>query len=205
LGVFLERVVFFIDGFNLYHSLDEKQSYHKYKWLNLRKLAECFVRPSDEINKIYYFTALALWNPRKVNKHKKLIKALELEGVKPVYGKFKMRDKKCPNCKTIFKKPEEKQTDVNIAIHLFKSALENEYDKAIIISGDSDLIPSVGAIKTSFPAKKIGVVIPINRRAKELIDICDFHTKLKEKHLASCIFPLEIDIGNSRKLSCPPN
>ncbi len=199
----MERVVFFIDGFNLYHSIDETSAYHKYKWLNLKKLAHCFVRPDEIINKIYYFTALAMWDVNKVNKHKKLIKALELEGVKPIYGKFKMRDKKCPNCKTIFKRPEEKQTDVNIAIQLLKSAMENEYDKAIIISGDSDLIPSVEAIKTSFPVKKIGVVIPINRRAKELVDICDFHMKLKEKHLASCVFPETIDVGAGVILKCP--
>ncbi len=171
--------------------------------MNLKKLAHCFVRPDEIINKIYYFTALAMWDVNKVNKHKKLIKALELEGVKPIYGKFKMRDKKCPNCKTIFKRPEEKQTDVNIAIQLLKSAMENEYDKAIIISGDSDLIPSVEAIKTSFPVKKIGVVIPRNRRAKELVDICDFHMKLKEKHLASCVFPETIDVGAGVILKCP--
>ena len=156
-------MVFFIDGFNLYHSIDTNKIYHKYKWLNLSKFAECFIKPSDQINKIYYFTALAQWDQSKVIKHKILIKALEIQGVKVIYGKFKMRDKKCPHCNRIFQKPEEKQTDVNIAINLFKGAVQNDYDTAIIISGDSDLIPSIEAIKTIFPVKKFGVVIPIGR------------------------------------------
>ncbi len=200
---FLDKVIFFIDGFNLYHSLDDNRAYHKYKWLNLSKLAQCFITKTEKVNGIYYFTALAEWDQRKVAKHKRLIKALELEGVKTIYGKFKMRDKKCPNCSSIYTKPEEKQTDVNIAIQLLRLAVNHEYDKAIIISGDSDLIPSIEAVKKIFPAKKVGVVIPIGRRAKELINTCDFHMKIKEKHLSSSVFPKEITIGEGKKLECP--
>ena len=31
----MERVVAFVDGFNLYHSLEDDTAYKKYKWLNL--------------------------------------------------------------------------------------------------------------------------------------------------------------------------
>jgi hypothetical protein len=52
-----------------------------------------------------------------VLKHRRLIRALELNGVDIIYGKFKMRDKKCRSCGAVYKIPEEKQTDVNIAIY----------------------------------------------------------------------------------------
>jgi uncharacterized LabA/DUF88 family protein len=78
---------------------------------------------------------------------------------------------------------------VNIAITLFRLAILNDFDTAILITGDTDLVPAVEAIRKTFPDKQIGVVVPIGRRAKELIDVCDFHMKMKEKHLRTSQFP----------------
>ncbi len=92
---------------------------------------------------------------------------------------------------------------MNIAIKLLTLGFNDEYDTAMIISGDSDLIPSVKALKKELPAKKIGIAIPIHRTANELQTIADFYMKIKEKHLASCILPEEIEI-NGRKITRPP-
>ncbi len=120
-----------------------------------------------------------------------------------ILGKFKRKDKTCILCKKTYSTFEEKQTDVNIAISLFKNAMEAKFDTAIIISGDSDLIPSIEAIKSTFPVKQIGVVIPIGRSSESLKQVCDFHMKMKEKHLKSSLFPDEIDLGSGVKLKCP--
>lgn len=69
------RITAFIDGLNLYHSLPKK-----YKWLDLKKLCQTFIKKTEKLNNIYYFTALAQWNERKVKKHKEYIKALETSG-----------------------------------------------------------------------------------------------------------------------------
>jgi len=198
------RIVFFIDGFNLYHSLDASKKYHCYKWLDLKKLAKSFLRKTDDLKKIYYFTALATWKNESMNRHRKYIRALELGPIEVVYGKFKSRDKRCHKCKKVFSTYEEKQTDVNIAIQLFESAIKNEFDTALIISGDSDLIPSINAVKRNFPNKKVGIIIPIDRNAEELKNTAHFHMKMKTRHLESSRFPDEIDIGNGAKLKCPP-
>jgi hypothetical protein len=58
---------------------------------------------------------------------------------------------------------------------LFISALKFKGVKVI-------LVPAVEAVKLLFPAKKVGVVIPINWRAALLKQVCDFHMKMKEKH-----------------------
>ena len=199
----MNRIVFFVDGFNHYHALDSCRKYHKYKWLNLSKLAKCFVKKNERIDGVYYFTALSTWSKSKREKHEKLIKALELEKVKVVYGKFRRRDKACPLCKKTYQTFEEKQTDVNMAIHLLRLAIEDQYDTAIIMSGDSDLVPSIEATKNIFPTKRIGVVIPIGRRAELLKNVCDFHFKLKERQLKSSLFNKEIDLGDSKKIVCP--
>jgi uncharacterized LabA/DUF88 family protein len=199
----MKRVSFFIDGFNLYHSIDDNRSYHKYKWLNFRRLAECFISKKDKIEHIYYFTALADWSPKKIKRHKLLIRALKLNGVDVVYGKFRKVDKTCRICKKTYQTYEEKQTDVNIAIQLFRSAIQDEYDTAMIVSGDSDLIPSIEAVKTTFPEKQVGIIIPIGRRAELLKQTSDFHMKIKEKHLKSSIFEEVIQVDNNTQIVCP--
>jgi len=199
----LKLINCFVDGFNVYHALNADKKYWKYKWLNYRKLAQCFIPKSSVLNKVYYFTALTTWNQDKLKKHKLFIKALRNEGVEIVYGKFKKRDKYCPNCNTYFKTREEKKTDVNIAIKLFQDAMNDEFDTAIIISGDSDLIPSIEAIKSSFPSKEIGIVIPINRPADYLKNIADFHMKMKEKHLISSQFSYEITLKDGQVIKKP--
>ena len=138
----MEKVIFFIDGFNLYHALANKRFY-RYKWLDLSGLAKKFITKNDKIEDIYYFTALATWSPDKVRRHKTFIKAQEINGIRIIYGEFKKRDKHCRICEKTYQTFEEKQTDVNIAIQLFKLAIQDKYDKALIISGDSDLIPSI--------------------------------------------------------------
>ena len=191
----MNKVVFFIDGFNLYHSIDENPRLHQYKWLNLKRLASLFLSKHDTLVEINYFTALATWSPDKVKRHQTYIKALESEGINIVYGEFRRRTKTCPVCHRQYNTYEEKQTDVNIAIHLFRAAIQDTYDKAFILSGDSDLIPSIHAVKKIFPNKSLGVIIPVGRRAELLKHTCDFHMKLKEKHLAASTFPDEIRHG----------
>ncbi len=185
----MKKVVILIDGFNVYHALQKDENLHKYKWLDYCKLAKCFVPSKDKIVDVYYFTAFAHWNQRKMAKHKIYLKALTMAGVKAVFGKFKDKDHRCRICGEGYSTFEEKQTDVNIAITLFRLAISNDFDTAILITGDTDLVPAVEAIRRTFPDKQIGVVVPIGRKAKELIDVCDFHMKMKEKHLRTSQFP----------------
>jgi hypothetical protein len=95
----MSRIIFLIDGFNLYHALDYRREYHKYKWVNLAKLSQCFVTDKkDSFEGVYYFTTLATWDPGKVVRHRLFITAQETEGVKVVYGEFKRKDRFCPLC-----------------------------------------------------------------------------------------------------------
>lgn len=164
----MDRVIAFVDGFNVYHSLDGVCD--EYKWLNYSALANAFIAKSKErLRKIYYFSALAKWNPDKVSRHQNYIRALEFSGVDIVLGKFKKVTKRCRAlCKREYSTFEEKETDVNIAIYLLKLAMLDEYDKAIIFSCDSDLVPAVKAVRQVAPQKHIQVIISYNRSAEDL-------------------------------------
>ena len=196
------KVAFFFDGFNLYHALDSKTFYHKYKWLDLRSLAEKFVTKQDNIEHVLYFTALATWDQNKVKNHKLYIKALESKGVEIIYGEFRRRTHLCRECKKRYETFEEKRTDVNISISLFIHAILDSYDKAVIVTGDSDMIPAIEAIKKIYPSKTIIVAIPIRRRAELLKQTCHGHIKIKEKHLKASLFPEELSV-DGKKIECP--
>ena len=217
--------MFFIDGFNLYHSLKDMAEgydasptahvrgnplYYRYKWLDYGKLCHIFVNQhlDEHIVKINYFTALARWKTEALKKHMTYIRALQAEvrDINIVYGNFKGRDVKCNNfkncnartvtkCNGYFRTHIEKQTDVNIAISLFENAHTQQYEKASIISGDSDLIPSINAIKANFPGLEIEVIIPPGRQARELSLAADSHRKIQEKHLSQSQLPNQISGG----------
>lgn len=183
------RNAVFCDGFNLYHAISSGPCPSKYKWLDLRKLASAFIKSSDEITRIFYFSSLAVWDEKKVERHRLYIRALKSDGVQVILGAFRRKEVRCRLCKGDFLTYAEKETDVNIAIRLFQEAIADSFDTALIISGDSDLLPAIRAVKETFPMKRVGVVIPPGRQAELLKQETDFHMKIKEHHLESCQFP----------------
>jgi len=206
----MKKISVFIDGFNLYHSLDKNPKYHQYKWLNLHNLAKCFMQKTEELVAVYYFTALAYWNPQKVVRHKAFIKSLQIKGVKPIYGKFKRVERLClnsvcklPRKKKTYKTHEEKRTDVNIAIYMLEKAVAEEYDIALLITGDSDIIPAIESIKRLAPSKEIRLVPPIGQACYEIKDFADQVMKMKEKHLKTSLLEKEISITGGKKLVSP--
>ncbi len=52
----MDRVVAYIDGFNLYFGLKAGHG-RKYLWLDLEALAESLLRPGQELREVKYFTA----------------------------------------------------------------------------------------------------------------------------------------------------
>jgi uncharacterized LabA/DUF88 family protein len=140
---------------------------------------------------------------RKKRNDRLFIRALETEGITIVYGEFKRKDKRCLVCEMRYSTFEEKQTDVNIAIPLLQLAIQDRYDRAVIVSGDTDLIPAIKAVRVSFPDKRIGIMIPIGGSSEDLKKHADFHFKMKEHHLMSSRFPNSIKLPSGATLDCP--
>lgn len=53
----------------------------------------------------------------------------------------------CPHCSKEIVRTVEKGVDTSIAIELFHYALDNIYDKAVLVSGDEDFVPAVEYIQ----------------------------------------------------------
>jgi uncharacterized LabA/DUF88 family protein len=187
------RVAAFIDGFNLYHAVSDLHKPHL-KWLDLRKVLHNFLDPSiHSLDAVYYFSAYATWLADAHNRHQSYVAALEHSGVIPVMGNFKEKQRGCNKCGTGWIGHEEKESDVNLAIHMLRCAYRDEYDEAFLITGDSDIAPSVKMIKGDFPSKKIKLITPPGRwQSKELGAIADKCAKIKDIHLERSLFPEHI-------------
>ena len=189
----MSRYCIYIDGFNVYYALQEKP-YKKYKWLNYRKLAESVIGKNDRIMGIFYFTAVVRWKQDNTIRHKNYIKALRWARVDIIEGRFLEKQVRCHRCGQFYKTHEEKRTDVNIALKLLGDAIDDLYDKALILSADSDLIPAIQAVHKYAPEKKMGVMFPIGRNNNDLKREADFRIKMPQSLLQACQFPEKIKI-----------
>lgn len=157
------RVSAFVDGFNLYHALDGTNR-HYLKWLDLRRLCLEFAPPPNQtLAKVYYFSAYATWRAGAYARHRAFVAALRVRDVEPVMGVFKAKDRSCRRCGSTWEDHEEKETDVNIALYLLRDAQLDRYDRALIISGDSDLAPAVRMVRELYPRKSIRILAPYGR------------------------------------------
>jgi hypothetical protein len=156
------RVVVYIDGFNLYYGVLKDAP--AMKWLNLERFCR-LLRPHDDIQAVRYFVALVS-GPTKPHQEAYLKALATTPVVNVVLGKFKNKTILCrvSGCAhgavRTFLVPEEKRTDVNIAISMLDDAYQNLCDHLIVVSGDSDLVPAVNMVRHRFPAKTITVYVP---------------------------------------------
>lgn len=61
---------------------------------------------------------------------------------------------------SVFRVPEEKRTDVNIAVYMVDDAYQASCEQIVLVSGDSDLVPPIRLIRNRFPQMRITVYVP---------------------------------------------
>ncbi len=161
-----ERVTFYVDGFNFYYGIRAKKridrNWQSVYWIDLVKLFNQFLSPNQTLEKVIYFTASPL-NQDKSNRQGAFLNANKLlneNSFEVVRGKYLKKTVVCPNCKYAISRPEEKKTDVNVAIRMIGDCLEDKTDIIVLVSGDSDMLPPLEFIQQKYPQKKIRVYFP---------------------------------------------
>lgn len=206
----------FVDGFNLYHAIDDldidpktkrplRQKQHL-KWLDLRALASAFVPPSrEEVVAVHYFSAFATWLPDAYQRHLDYVRALESTGTHVVMGNFKKKYRQCNQCNTRWLGHEEKESDVNLALYLLDMAYQDAYDKAFLITADTDLVPAIKMVRQRFPQKEVIALIPKSRfqNAMELRQACNSASRIEEQHLERNLFPAVISLPDGAVIARP--
>lgn len=122
------------------------------------------MKPNQQLIQVNYFTARVRDDPDKQERQNTYLEALKEQGITIVYGHYQSNHVKCYRCGHIWSNPKEKMTDVNISTRLIVHAYRNLYDTALLISGDSDLIPPIRAVLDNFPEKRIVAAFPPGRK-----------------------------------------
>lgn len=159
------------------------------------------MRKSDVLHSISYFTALAHWRPKSSARHRVFIEACKTSGITVIQGKFKEKRLQCSHCHKENLRHEEKATDVNIALHAYQ--LAKDVKQIFLVTGDTDLIPAVKAIKADYPSVQVGVVFPYKRFTRELKCEVDISHKVKHNILNQFILPTSLAKPDGTRISCP--
>lgn len=189
-----QRVISLIDGFNLYHAIADLKR-PELKWVDLWALSKSFLKTySEELTNVFYFSAYADHISESVLRcQTAYVQALELRAVKPIMGYFKKKYRKCTACDYKWFSYHEKETDVNIALFLLDLAFKNAFDRALVITNDSDLAPAIRMVRDRFPEKRITTVAPPHSvYNNELIKASSDKTKIRIEHLERCLLPLVV-------------
>lgn len=187
----VERVIAYIDGFNLYFGMLDG-GFDYCKWLNIQTLIESRMKEGQNLTKVKYFTSSVSNDPGKQKRQVTYIEALQTTGVEIFYGRYQINDVECHRCHHIWREPNEKMTDVNIATQLLLDAYQDNYDTAILVSGDSDLVPPIKAVHENFPNKRIVVFFPPSRYNQSVAAVSKGNMVLGRKTLVSNQFPPEV-------------
>ena len=187
-----ERVIAYIDGYNLFFGLVEGD-FERFLWLNVQQLVESILNPNQDLKEVKYFTALITNDPAKRARQKTYIEALQtLDKVKVIFGKFKSDNKDCKKCGNSYVSYNEKMTDVNIATHIMSDYYEENFDMAMVISGDTDLLPPIKMINENGKNKRVFVAFPPKRVNDEVRRFAKGDAVIGRKNLKDSQLPLKI-------------
>ncbi|MFA6015444.1 MAG: NYN domain-containing protein [Gallionellaceae bacterium] len=173
-----QRAIAYIDGYNLYYSRLKGTGY---KWLDLVALfREQILKPQlpdAKLDVVKYFTSPAkgkfashgLDSVTAQNEYHRALTAKYPSEIEIIFGYHTAEEARLmtfieppdKNNRLSVWRIEEKQTDVNIALSMYRDVAQGKTNNVIICSNDSDLVPAVNAIREDFPECSIGIVAPI--------------------------------------------
>jgi hypothetical protein len=172
------RTIVYIDGYNLYYSL-LRGSPHK--WLDLVALFRTQIlaaqEPEATLVKLKFFTSpakakFAAHGRDSVTAQNEYHRALRarygdlveiINGFHETLAAPMLRYREPPERTDRVKvwHLEEKQTDVNLALQIYRDAVRGAADLQVICSNDSDVEPSLLLVRQDAPEVRIGLVVPL--------------------------------------------
>ena len=158
------RVMVFIDGSNLYHVLEQNCSRHD---VQFDKFAMKLANGRD-LRRIYYYN-IRQENERheaRPEQERFLHSLYDTPYVEVRLGIGKQRGEQMV----------EKGVDVMLATDLVVRAFQDQYDTAIIVSGDGDFYPAIQAVKDR--GKQVEVAAFATNISPEAARAADLHLKL---------------------------
>jgi hypothetical protein len=196
------KINVYIDGFNFYYGCLRGSSD---KWLDFGAFCSASF-PQDTIHRIRYFTARVRSDPLDPDKHVRqgyYLRALEtvpnlsihLGHFIPVTKWGMLIHPKTAGLGLVkIKTWEEKGSDVYIGAYLMMDAFRQDFDEAVIISNDADLVEPIRLVRSELQLR-VGVLSPHNSLGKPsypLKSSADFYHRVDRSLLAQCQFPTSL-------------
>jgi uncharacterized LabA/DUF88 family protein len=107
---------------------------------------------------------------------------------------FKNKYRSCHKCGHTWKAHEEKETDVRLALAVLEDGYDNLYDRAIVVSADSDLVPVIEQARRRFIDKTYYVAAPPGQfsAARGLASACHGFFEISPARIEKCLLPERI-------------
>jgi hypothetical protein len=182
----------YIDGFNLYHAIDDLNQPHL-KWVNLRRLVENLSRGhATWIGPVVFCTAYFPSNDfGKRIRHEAYVNALSNVDVTVKFGHIVHEPMSCKDCRRRWMAPREKETDINVSLSMVGDASRDVFDVAFLVTADTDQAATLRHMRDFFPQKKLVTVFPPGRPpSKHLRDLSDATMQLTPDHLDLASLPI---------------
>lgn len=193
------RAAVYIDGFNLYHPIDDAGEHHL-KWACLKRMGELFCqKDGHSLEKVVFCTAVPAHLPEKRDRHNIFNAAQRARGVIVMHGHHVFEPDK--------DKYAEKQSDINVALSLIVDGIDDVYDVAYLVSADSDQVATARAFteRLATLGKQLIGVAPLGRSVP--VGYKKYGIKgfaLTKYQLEQCVMP-ELVQGKSGMIVRPTN
>jgi uncharacterized LabA/DUF88 family protein len=175
----MSKTIAYVDGYNLYYSRLRGSAH---KWLDIVALFEAILHtqsPDNELIEVKYFTAPikasfashGTASAHAQTQYLRALQALHPERLTVIQGFHTLQSAHRPSfiegvaanksARSAIWEIEEKQTDVNLALHLYRDVIQGRCQQALICSNDSDLEPALAFVRQDAPQLRIGLVLPL--------------------------------------------
>jgi len=174
-------------------------------WYDPQRLALGLCRPDEELVFCKYFTARVANNPGKQKRQSDYLDALGACSQAEIFwGRYKDEEHTCTKCFEVNKVPKEKMTDVNIAVEILRDAFEDKWDRVVLVSGDSDLVPPFRAVRDLFPKKERMIAWPPDQFTSELGQLNSGQSvSIGRMRLEAATLPEEVTLKNGYVVKRP--
>ena len=185
----MERVIAYVDGYNLYYGLRLK-GWKRFYWLNIQSLVSQFLKPHQNLVMTKYFTTVIKQPEAKRRRQAAFLDALQtLSDYQIYYGQFLAETIICRQCGHTYTTYHEKMTDVNISVELMADASQDKFDTAFLVSADSDLAGLVTTVQKLFKPKRVVAVFPPGRASFALQKAVRGVLHIGHVELSKSLFP----------------
>jgi len=208
------RTRVYVDGFNFYYAAFRRARFQEYKWLDLVAFCRAAL-PRNDVQLVRYFTAPL--DPSRGRDGQRARQGAYLAALRATpglvthYGQFVEHAKlqwlvdaplRGPK-KALVWVPEEKGSDVNLASHLLVDGFTGQYEVAVVVSNDADLLEPVRLVRAVL-GLPVGVIkVEGGQRACVFAKQADFVRTVRRGHFTAAQLPLTITAADGRTITKP--